>query len=188
MAIWNARQAGGRDLRFYAAIAAGVPWLTYSCPACQQVGWVDLRTLDTPLQSLPPNRRGPLPSGLCAGGLGNAPQGGPCGLEEASSCLAPPCLRSGRDPERGSLLRSLRAPPSEHRVRKHLESAWPMRDVPGVLGKDMTFTVGADELSNRLLKIHRRPRPDIAAELLSPAADVSRANRFRARRHAQISG
>ena len=29
-----------------AAIAAGVPWLTYSCPACQQVGVVDLRTLD----------------------------------------------------------------------------------------------------------------------------------------------
>jgi hypothetical protein len=62
MAIWNtrqvggrelivdARQAGGRDLRFYptigAAIAAGVPWLTYLCPACQQVGSVDPRTLD----------------------------------------------------------------------------------------------------------------------------------------------
>ena len=50
VAIWNARQAGGRELWFYptigAAIAAGVPWLTYSCPACQQVGCIDLRTLD----------------------------------------------------------------------------------------------------------------------------------------------
>jgi hypothetical protein len=47
VAIWNARQAGGRELWFYptigAAIAAGPPWLTYSCPACQQVGSVDLR-------------------------------------------------------------------------------------------------------------------------------------------------
>jgi hypothetical protein len=36
--IWNARQAGGRALWFYptigAAIAAGFPWLTYSCPGC----------------------------------------------------------------------------------------------------------------------------------------------------------
>ena len=50
VAIWNARQAGGRALWFYltigAAIAAGVPWLTFSCPACQQVGAVDLCTLD----------------------------------------------------------------------------------------------------------------------------------------------
>jgi hypothetical protein len=50
VAIWNARQAGGRALWFYptigAAIAAGVPWLCYSCPACQQVGLVELRTLD----------------------------------------------------------------------------------------------------------------------------------------------
>ena len=50
VAIWNARQAGGRALWFYptigAAIAAGVPWLTFSCPACQQVGAIDLRTLD----------------------------------------------------------------------------------------------------------------------------------------------
>jgi ATP-dependent DNA ligase len=28
------------------AIAARVPWLIYSCPACQHVGSVDLRTLD----------------------------------------------------------------------------------------------------------------------------------------------
>src|SRR5215813_7101047 len=50
VAIWNARQAGGRALWFYptigAAIAAGFPWLTYSCPACRQFGSVDLRTLD----------------------------------------------------------------------------------------------------------------------------------------------
>jgi hypothetical protein len=50
VSIWNARQAGGRVLWFYptigAAIAAGVPWLSFSCPACQQVGAVDLRTLD----------------------------------------------------------------------------------------------------------------------------------------------
>ena len=50
VAIWNARQAGGRALWLYptigAAIAAGLPWLSYSCPACGQVGTVDLRTLD----------------------------------------------------------------------------------------------------------------------------------------------
>ena len=50
VAIWNARQAGGRALWFYptigAAIAAGYPWLSFSCPACGQVGSVDLRTLD----------------------------------------------------------------------------------------------------------------------------------------------
>jgi hypothetical protein len=48
--IWNERQAGGRALWFYptigAAIAAGLPWLTFSCPACGQWGSVDLRTLD----------------------------------------------------------------------------------------------------------------------------------------------
>ncbi len=50
VAIWNARQAGGRELWFYptigAAIAAGFPWLTFSCPGCRMVGSVDLRTLD----------------------------------------------------------------------------------------------------------------------------------------------
>jgi hypothetical protein len=50
VAIWNARQAGGRALRFYptigAAIAAGLPWLSFSCPACGQFGSVNLRTLD----------------------------------------------------------------------------------------------------------------------------------------------
>jgi hypothetical protein len=38
--VWNARQAGGRALWFYltigAAIAAGLPWLSLSCPACGQ--------------------------------------------------------------------------------------------------------------------------------------------------------
>src|SRR6476661_9597259 len=50
VAIWNARQAGGRALWFYptigAAIAAKLPWLSFSCPACAQVGSVDLQTLD----------------------------------------------------------------------------------------------------------------------------------------------
>ncbi len=45
VAVWNARQAGGRAL-IGAAIAAGFPWLTHSCPACRQFGSVDLRTLD----------------------------------------------------------------------------------------------------------------------------------------------
>jgi len=48
--IWNARQAGGRALWFYptigAAIASGLPWLSFSCPACGQWGSVDLRALD----------------------------------------------------------------------------------------------------------------------------------------------
>ena len=38
VAIWNARQAVAAQLWFYptigAAIAAGVPWLSFSCPAC----------------------------------------------------------------------------------------------------------------------------------------------------------
>ena len=51
VAIWNARAkpavaSCGSTRRVGAAIAAGVPWLTYSCPACQQVGCIDLRTLD----------------------------------------------------------------------------------------------------------------------------------------------
>jgi hypothetical protein len=50
VAVWNARQGGGRALWFYptigAAIAAGLPWLSFSCPACGQFGSVDLRTLD----------------------------------------------------------------------------------------------------------------------------------------------
>jgi hypothetical protein len=50
VAIWNACQAGGRALWFYptisAAIAAGLPWLSFSCPACGQYASVDLRTLD----------------------------------------------------------------------------------------------------------------------------------------------
>jgi hypothetical protein len=50
VAVWNAHQAGGRALWFYptigAAIAAGLPWLSFSCPACGQFGSVDLRMLD----------------------------------------------------------------------------------------------------------------------------------------------
>ena len=50
VAIWNARQAGGRALWFYptigAAVAAGLPWLSFSCPACGQWGTADLRSLD----------------------------------------------------------------------------------------------------------------------------------------------
>ena len=50
VAIWNARQAGGRACGstrpIGAAIAAGLPWLSFSCPACGQFGSVDLRTLD----------------------------------------------------------------------------------------------------------------------------------------------
>jgi len=50
VAIWNARQAGGRALWFYptigAVVAAGLPWLSFSYPACGQFGSVDLRTLD----------------------------------------------------------------------------------------------------------------------------------------------
>jgi hypothetical protein len=50
VAIWNARQAAGQTLWFYptigAAIAAGLPWLSFSCPACGQLGSVDLRSLD----------------------------------------------------------------------------------------------------------------------------------------------
>jgi hypothetical protein len=50
VAVWNAWRAGGRALWFYptigAAIAAGLPWLSFSCPACGQFGSVDLRTLD----------------------------------------------------------------------------------------------------------------------------------------------
>jgi hypothetical protein len=48
--IWNARHAVNRDLWFYptigAAIAAECPWLRFYCPACRQIGEVDLRKLD----------------------------------------------------------------------------------------------------------------------------------------------
>jgi hypothetical protein len=50
VAIWNGRRAKGRELWFHlrigAAIAAGRPWLMFLCPACQQIGEIDLRTLD----------------------------------------------------------------------------------------------------------------------------------------------
>ena len=52
-----ARQAGCRALWFYptigAAIAAGLPWLCFSCPECGQFGSVDLRKLD-PVDFVPP--------------------------------------------------------------------------------------------------------------------------------------
>jgi hypothetical protein len=48
--IWNARHAANRDLWFYptigAPIAAECPWLRFYCPACRQIGEVDLRKLD----------------------------------------------------------------------------------------------------------------------------------------------
>jgi len=50
VAIWNARRAKGRHLRFHltigAAVIAGRPWLAFVCPACRVIGEVDLRTLD----------------------------------------------------------------------------------------------------------------------------------------------
>jgi hypothetical protein len=50
VAVWNARQVGGRALWFYptigAAIAAGLPWLTFSRPGCGQCASLDLRTFD----------------------------------------------------------------------------------------------------------------------------------------------
>jgi hypothetical protein len=50
VAIWKARQAGRGALWFYPtigdAMAAGVPRLSFSRPACGQFGSVDLRSLD----------------------------------------------------------------------------------------------------------------------------------------------
>jgi hypothetical protein len=49
VAIWNARQAGGRALWFHPTIGAAVAtgaWLTFSCPACGLFGSVDLCMLD----------------------------------------------------------------------------------------------------------------------------------------------
>jgi hypothetical protein len=50
VAIWNGRRAKGRELWFHlrigGAIAAGHPWLMFVCPACQQIGEIDLRKLD----------------------------------------------------------------------------------------------------------------------------------------------
>ena len=47
--LWNARAGRGRPPVFYptigATIVAGQPFLTYLCPACQQVGEVDVRTI-----------------------------------------------------------------------------------------------------------------------------------------------
>ena len=36
VALWKARQAGGRALWVYPTIGAGLPRLTFSCPACGQ--------------------------------------------------------------------------------------------------------------------------------------------------------
>jgi hypothetical protein len=48
--IWNARHRANRDLWSYptigAAIAVEHPWLCFYCPACRQIGEVDLRRLD----------------------------------------------------------------------------------------------------------------------------------------------
>ena len=50
VAICNARRSKGRELWFHlrigAAIAAGHPWLTFICPACQQIGEIDPRGID----------------------------------------------------------------------------------------------------------------------------------------------
>jgi hypothetical protein len=50
VAIWNGRRAKGRELWFHlrlgAGVAAGRPWLMFLCPACQQIGEIDLRRLD----------------------------------------------------------------------------------------------------------------------------------------------
>jgi hypothetical protein len=74
VAIWNARQAGGRELWFYptigAAIAAGFPWLTYSCPGCRMVGTVDLRSID---QHLGASISSLIPSVSCRRCSPNAP-------------------------------------------------------------------------------------------------------------------
>lgn len=49
-AMWNARHAANRHLWFYPTIGAGdaaeCPWLRFYCPACRQIGEVDLRKLD----------------------------------------------------------------------------------------------------------------------------------------------
>jgi hypothetical protein len=48
--IWNARNAAGAELWFYptigAALAAGTPWLTWMCPACETLDDLDLRKVD----------------------------------------------------------------------------------------------------------------------------------------------
>jgi hypothetical protein len=50
VAVWTGRREKGRELWFHlrvgAAIVAGYPWLTFICPGCQQIGEIDLRSLD----------------------------------------------------------------------------------------------------------------------------------------------
>ena len=74
VALWNARQAGGRELWFYptsGAAIAGLPWLSFACPACHQVGSVDLRTLDR--HPGPASISSLIPSVSCRRCLPNAP-------------------------------------------------------------------------------------------------------------------
>lgn len=48
--LWNARLAGARPSFFYptirGALMARRPWLRFLCPACRQIGGVDVGTLD----------------------------------------------------------------------------------------------------------------------------------------------
>lgn len=50
VALWNARAARGRPPAFFptigTALVAGRPLLRFLCPACRQVGAVDLRRFD----------------------------------------------------------------------------------------------------------------------------------------------
>jgi hypothetical protein len=50
VAIWDGRQAKGRELWFHlrigAAIAVRHPWLSFIRPGCQQIREIDLRRLD----------------------------------------------------------------------------------------------------------------------------------------------
>jgi hypothetical protein len=65
--IWNARLIAGAALWFYPTIRAALisrcPWLTYQCPACRQLGDLDLRTVDrhpdASISSLIPSLRCP---------------------------------------------------------------------------------------------------------------------------------
>jgi hypothetical protein len=85
VAIWNGRRAKGRELWFYlrigAAIAAGHPWMTFLCPACQQIGGIDLRkidrhpnaTIESPILSLSCRRCHPNPPFVKLLGLSKLP-------------------------------------------------------------------------------------------------------------------
>jgi hypothetical protein len=53
--IWNARKAGNRALWFIRQSVQrsprAAPWVVFYCPACQQVGEIDLRKLDRHLDA-----------------------------------------------------------------------------------------------------------------------------------------